>query len=564
MAGGSNELRLVASIDLSRITRSIRQLRNEVQSSLNESALSSFNRGLATAAMRAGGISSALRQTQVEARATVNVFNRITSAIPTGRILSGLTAAFGFNELRRGFATIEDASLRLQNVAGSADLARRTVFALSRAASDAGLNFGQLSSQLVALQQVASSSGFGQAQSLDLAQDTLRAGRALSGTSVQGTQAIIRNIERIISQQRFGSFELRPLLFAGVQEREIFEALGVGEDVGRRLLASNTPIIQGGQAQQVAGFSADQQVQVTANELGANLARIVGDRLPADFQTLSGSFNQLRNSVGEFSSAVGTSTRTFPLLTESLTVLSNFINGITDSVNQQEELAGLFGQAGAPRVLARGEQAPGVVASLGGGIAITPDTPNFERVDFAPVLRQAINESGELSRGESIEQFLARATMEQIEALNERILRILNRDQEGPQGAQGALQQTQVEAGTQGARSRAIINQNRIQRRNEAAFEQAAEELRQEARNREAEIAIRGVSSAIGELTRSAIQARQPLQDILQQFLDTLLQTATNSLASGLNESINNILYPDKAASAIQQRATANATPSSS
>ena len=101
-------------------------------------------------------------------------------------------------------------------------------------------------------------------------------------------------------------------------------------------------------------------------------------------------------------------------------------------------------------------------------------------------------------------------------------------------------------------------------RRIEAGREQAAEELRREARTREAEIAIRGVSSAFGELTRSAIQAQQPLENILQQFLDTLLQTSTNTLASGINTSINNILYPDKAASAIQQRAAQNAAPSGS
>ena len=66
MAGGSNELRLVASIDLSRVTRSIRQLRTEIQSSLNQSSLSSFNRGLTTACYTCRrAYLSALRQTQV-------------------------------------------------------------------------------------------------------------------------------------------------------------------------------------------------------------------------------------------------------------------------------------------------------------------------------------------------------------------------------------------------------------------------------------------------------------------------------------------------------------------
>ena len=559
MAGASNELRLVASIDLSRVTRSIRQLRSEIQGSLNESSLSSFNRGLATASVRAQSISVALRQTQVEARGAALGFRSIVNAIPTGRILAGLTAAFGFNELRRGFSTIEDASLRLQNVAGSAEQARSTVFALSRAASDAGLNFGQLSSQLIALQQVAASSGFNQGESLDLAANALRAGRALSGTSVQGTQAIIRNIERIFSQQRLGAFELRPLLFAGVQEREIFQALGVDEEVGRRLLASNTPIISGGQTQQVSGISADRQVQVTANEAGANLARILGDRLPADFQTLSGSFNSLRNSVGTLGSAIGVSTNAFPILTAALNSASQAASAIGTRIEARNQIAALVGD----RTLdvARRASPARTAIEAQSLVAITNPSDQVGNQDLEPIFAEAIQSSGFLQRGESFEQFLARATPQQLSRINRRVVQALNPQPTfTAEDAQLADQQLgQVEGITTDLQTTAQENQAALGRRVEAGREQAAEELRREARNREAEIAIRGVSSAIGELTRSAIQARAPLEDILQQFLDTLLQTSTNALSSGINQSLSNILYPDKAASAIQQRATENA-----
>ena len=606
MAGGNNQLRLVASIDLTQVTRSIRQLRTQIRSTLSGESLAGFNRSLSTAVNHTNSINRNIgnigMQSERASRSTSGLSVNLGRVVTRFAAITGLS--FGFDRIRQGFATIEDASLRLTNVAGSASLATTRVLQLSRAASEAGLSFAGLSSQLIALQQVTFNAGFSPEQSLDLTRNILRAGRAITGTSVQGAQGITRNFERILTQQRFGSFEFRPLLLAGVQEAEIIQALGVSQGVGERLLAGNVPIFEGGRAARVAGVPESEQIQRTLNQFLTALAQITGDRLPTSFETLSGSTNALGNSFSELANAIGNSVRAFPLLTGGISSLSRFLSGQASNINVGNEVDAIFG-ANRPTITTRPRPGaatlPGAREALAGidafraigsfterfidtlqepvtatstsfiqrvsqiaqATLFTPGSPfagqgMLVNAPLSPVLSAAINTSGLLQQGQTATSLLANLTDEQRQVLLSGISNEITIQGAGVSQEIRDRQRAEAQEGLRLAERRSQEIQQAQQNARRNLGEESAEELAREARNRQAETAIRGVSSAIGELTRAAIQARQPIQDILQQFLDTLLQTGTNALASGIAESSLNILYPDRRAN--QRNGTATRT----
>ena len=602
MAAGSNELRLVASIDLSRVTRSIRQLRSNIEANLSVSTLSSFNAGLATSVTRSNTISTNMTAIATNARNASRESSNLSNflgGIPgrLGAIGLGLVGIQGigntFSQLRDGFGAIEDAALRLNNIAGSTENATARVRGLSRAASEAGLNFNQIASSLIALNQVTFNAGFTRQQSAELTRDVLRAGRALTGTSVQGAQGVAGNVERIISQRRLGGFELRPLILSGVQETEIARALGVRPEIAERLLSSDTPIFQRGQARRLAGVADVDQIQVTFEEFIRNLVRIVGDRLPDSFTTLRGSSNSLRNALGELGAALGRASEAFPALTRIIDGLANTIGSTADSVNRREEIERLIPDAlpvrfgsNVPTLASPSPQAQQsnerlemarqsedqLIASISRTTGLSeqfirdfrelfpqlaeaaeamdmPDMTTSEALsgftgDFRRLLDRAIERIGGLPGGLSLQEYLSglseRQTRDLFNALQNQLPSGLT-DEQRSIAIQDLIERfEEVRAAAEAMQAPIDEDLNRL--RESMAEESAREEGRRE-RNRQAEIAIRGVSTAIAELTTNAIRARAPIEELLQMFLDRLLQTGSNVLQSSLEQSLNNIFY---------------------
>ena len=548
MAVGSNELRLVASIDLTRVTRGIAQLRTTLQSSLGGSSLAAFNSSLNAAVTSTNMITANIRNIGAQAQTSASQTQRLSTNLRG--ILTSFAGFAGvslsFERISRGFATIEDSSLRLRNVSGSAANATTRVFELSRAASNAGLSFAGLSTQLVALQQVTANAGFSPEQSLLFTQNILRTGRALSGTSIQGSQGVARSFERILTQQRLGSFELRPLLLQGLQEQEIIRALGTSQRVGERLIAGNVPIFEGGRAARVTGFPESEQIQRSLNEVLFALAAEGGSRLPADFETLAGSTNALNNSFDLLISALGNSTEAFPRLTSGITSLSSFFNREARNLNDRGTARALVGdqdRAFTPSVTAaavnfyeRFLQNP--ATTLGAvffpTIARNGQTPGNQAVTITA--SELIQLAGRSVGGQNanLNNFFGNLTDEQREAVRADAARRLGRDTTMNADVDAIIAQAEMNA-------RAILEA--IMAVSSASAEEAMAEERTRERNRQAEIAIRGVSTAIAELTTNAIRARAPLEELLQMFLDRLLQTGSNVLQSSLEQSLNNIFY---------------------
>ena len=123
-------------------------------------------------------------------------------------------------------------------------------------------------------------------------------------------------------------------------------------------------------------------------------------------------FNSLRNSVGTLGSAIGVSTGAFPLLTAALNSASQAASAIGTRIEGRNQIRQLVGDRDLDVVRRASPARTAIEAqSL---VAITNPNDQVGNEDLERIYAEAIESSGLLQRGESFEQFLARATPQQL------------------------------------------------------------------------------------------------------------------------------------------------------